>query len=200
MPREQIRKQPHHDFAVFQHVGHARRRARVVLQHVEVLGLGADDVDAGDVHIDVVRHVLAVHLRPEHRVLENQVIGDDVGAQDLAAVIDVAQEHVQRADPLLQAPFEQRPFLRRQDAGNDIERNQALGRFRLAVDGEGDADAAEQQFGFLAAIFQRVRGRLLEPAGEFLVGRAEIASRTVHFVERDCHLPGLAPCVMRKSA
>ena len=107
---EQVRKQPHHDFAVFQHVGHARGRARIVLQHEEVFRVDADDVDAGDVDIDVVRHVLAVHLGPEHRVLEDQVVGDDIGAQDVAAVIDVAQEHVERAHPLLQAFFEDAPI------------------------------------------------------------------------------------------
>ena len=88
--REQVRKQPHHDFAVLQHVGDAGRRAGIVFQHVEIVGIDAHDVDAGDVDIDVVRHVLAVHLRPEHRVLEDQVVGDDAGAQDVAAVVDVA--------------------------------------------------------------------------------------------------------------
>ncbi|MGY4287658.1 hypothetical protein ACVWXO_006878 [Bradyrhizobium sp. LM2.7] len=100
---EQVRKQPHHDLAVFQHVGHAGRRACVVLEHDEVLGVDPDDVDAGDVHVDVVRHLLAVHLGTEHRVLEDQIVGHDLGAQDVAAVIDVAQEHVERAHALFQA-------------------------------------------------------------------------------------------------
>ena len=113
MAGEQVRKQPHHDFAIFQHVGHAGGRARIVLQHDEVFRVDPDDVDAGDVDVDVVRHVLAVHLRAEHRVLEDQVVGDDVGAQDVAAVIDVAQEQVERADPLLEALFEDGPFLAR---------------------------------------------------------------------------------------
>ena len=198
MPGEQVRKQPHHDFAVFQHVGHAGGRARIVLEHEEIFRLGPDDVDAGDMHIDVVRHVLAVHLGPEHRVLEDQVVGDDIGAQDVAAVIDVAQEHVERAHPLLQALFQQRPFLAGEDAGNDVEGDQPFLGFRVAIDGKGDADPAEQQFGFLAAIFQRVRRRLLEPAGEFLVGRAEVAAGPVHFVERNCHIPRLfLPDVLR---
>ena len=118
---EQVRKQPHHDFAVFQHVGHAGGRARIVLQHEEIFRVDADDVDAGDVDVDVVRHVLAVHLGAEHRVLEDQVVGNDVGAQDIAAVIDVAQEHVERAHPLLQALFQQRPFLRRHDPRDHVE-------------------------------------------------------------------------------
>ena len=187
MAGEQVRKQPHHDFAVFQHVGHAGRRARIVLQHDEIVGVDPDDVDPGDMDIDVVRHVLAVHLGPEHRVLEDQVVGDDVGAQDVAAVIDVAQEHVERADPLLQALFQQGPFLGRHDPRDHVEGDQPLLGLGVAIDGEGDADPAEQQLRFLAAILQGVRRRLLQPAGEFLVGRAEVPAGAVHFIERDCH-------------
>ena len=134
-----------------------------------------------------MRHVLAVHLGAEHRVLEDQVVGHDIGAQDVAAVIDVAQEHVERAHPLLEAFFEERPFLGRHDPRNDVEGDQPFLGFGVAIDRKGDADPAEQQFGFLAAIFQRVRRRLLEPAGELLVGRTKVAAQAVHFIERNCH-------------
>src|SRR5205814_6099609 len=118
---EQVRKQLHHDFAVFQHVGHAGRRTRIVLQHEEVFRVDPDNVDAGDVDIDIVWHGLAGHLRPEHRIMEDQVVGDDVGAQDIAAVIDVAQEHVERAHPLFQAFFEYGPFSGRDDPRGYVE-------------------------------------------------------------------------------
>ena len=185
---EQVRKQPHHDFAVFQHVGHAGGRARIVLQHVKLFRIDADDVDAGDVDIDVVRHVLAVHLRPEHRVLEDQVVGNDVGAQDVAAVIDVAQEHVERAHPLLQALLQDRPFPGRHDPRDHVERDQPFLGLGVAIDGKGDADPAEQQLRLLAAILQRLRRRLLQPAGEFLVGRTDVAAGPIHFIERNCHI------------
>ena len=123
---EQVRKQPHHDLAVFQHVGHARRRARIVLQHDEVVGIDPDDIDAGDVHVDVVRHLLAVHLGTEDRVLKDELVGHDLGTEDIAAVIDVAQEHVERAHALLQAPLQQRPFLAGHDPRDHVEGDQAL--------------------------------------------------------------------------
>ncbi len=137
--------------------------------------------------IDVVRHVLAVHLGSKYRVLEDQVVRNDVGAQDVSAVIDVAQEHVQRADPLLQTLFQQGPFLAREDPGDHVERDQALLGLGVAIDGKGDTDPAEQQFRFLAAILQRFRGRLLQPTGELMVGLAEVAAGQVHFIKRDCH-------------
>ncbi|OIQ76465.1 hypothetical protein GALL_418550 [mine drainage metagenome] len=184
---EQVRKQPHHDFAVFQHVGNTRWRARIVLQHDEVFRGDPDDVDAGDVDVDVVRHILAIHLRTEHRVLEDEVFGDDVGAQDVAAVVDVAQEHVEREHPLLETFFEDGPFFRRQDPGDHVERDQPLLGFGIAIDRKGNADPAEQQLRLLAAIFEGVRRRLLQPAGELLVGRANVAAEAVHFIERNCH-------------
>ena len=82
--REQVGEQPQHDLAVLQHVGDAGGRAGIVFQHVEGVGIDAHDVDAGDEHVDVVRHALAVHLGPEHRVLEHQVFRHDAGAQHLA--------------------------------------------------------------------------------------------------------------------
>ena len=200
MAGEQVRKQPHHDFAVFQHVGYARGRARIVLQHVKRFRVDADDVDAGDVDVDVVRYVLSVHLGAEYRVLEDQVVGDDIGAQHVAAVIDVAQEHIERAHPLFQAFFQDRPLFRRHDPGDHIERDQAFLGLGVAIDGKGDADPAEQELRLLTAIFQGVRWRLLEPAGELLVGRVDVAAGPVHFIERNCHKPRLFFWAMPDSA
>jgi len=108
--------------------------------------------------------------------------------QHVAAVIDVAQEHVERAHTLLEALFENRPLFCRHDPRDHVEGNQPLLGFGVAIDGEGDADPAEQQLRFLTAIFQRVRRRLLQPARELLIGRTEVAVRAVHFIERNCHI------------
>ena len=43
----------------------------------------------------------------------------------------------------------------------------------LAVDREGDADAAEQQLGLAAAIVEHVRRDLAEPGGQLRIGRAD---------------------------
>ena len=187
MPGEQVRKQPHHDFAVFQHVGDAGRRARVVLENEEFIRIGADDIDPGDVDIDVVGDVLAVHLRPEDAVLEDQVVRNDVGPEDVAAVIDVAQEHVERADALFQALFQKRPFLRRHDPRDHVERDQPFGRLGVAIDREGDADPPEQQFRFLPPVGQRLRRGVLEPARQFVIGGANVTAGAVHLVKSDCH-------------
>ena len=115
MAREQVGEQPQHDLAVLQHVGDAGGRAGIVFQHVEGVGIDAHDVDAGDEHVDVVRHALAVHLRPEDRVLEHEILRDDAGAQHLALGIDVLDVEVDRLDALFEAALDGLPFVRRRE-------------------------------------------------------------------------------------
>ena len=76
-------------------------------------------------------------------------------------MVDVGEEGVQRPDALLEPGFEARPFLGRQDARHDVERDQPLGARVLAVDGERDADAVKQCV--------RLGALLREPLGGLLV-------------------------------
>ena len=121
--REQLGKQPQHDLAVFKHVGHAGRRARVVFEHIEVVGIDAHDIDAGDVDINVVRHLQAVHLRAKHWILKHQVFGNDAGAKDFPAMVDILDIGVDRLDALLEPAAQRLPFRRRKNARNDVKRN-----------------------------------------------------------------------------
>ena len=82
-------------------------------------------------------------------MLEDQVLGDAPGPQDLLAVVDVVEEGVERPHALLDAGAEPAPLGRRDDARDDVERDQPLGRRLLAVDREGDAGAAEERLGLL---------------------------------------------------
>ena len=181
--REQFREKPQHDLAVFQHVGHARRRARIVLEHVEIVGVDAHDVDAGDMHIDVVRHLLPVHFRAEDRVLENQILGHDAGLEHFAPVIDVLDISVDRLDPLLEPALQSLPFGRGEDARNDVERDQALLRLGVAVDRKGNADAPKEVLGLAAAEIEHVRGNFAQPVRQLGVGRPHRAFAAPHLVE-----------------
>ena len=54
LPGKGIGKEPHHDLAVLEHIGDAGGRAHIVLEHEEVALAGADQIDAGDMGVDVV--------------------------------------------------------------------------------------------------------------------------------------------------
>ncbi len=73
---EELGKQTHHHLAVLEHVGDAGGHAQVVFEDVELAGVVAHDVDAGDVGIDAAGHVHALHLRAVLRVAENLFGGD----------------------------------------------------------------------------------------------------------------------------
>ena len=102
MAGEEFREQAQHDFPVLQHVGDAGGRARVVLEHVEALGVDANDVDAADMNIDVVRYLLAVHFRPKHRILKHQFFRHDASLENLASGVDVAEEEIDGFDALFE--------------------------------------------------------------------------------------------------
>ena len=73
---------------------------------------------------------------------------DHTGIQNLLLVVDVVNEGVERVRTLAvssraRAASIHRAAVRR----HDVERDQTLGAFVLAVHGEGDADAMEQGVG-----------------------------------------------------
>ncbi len=189
---EKLGEQPHHHLAVLEHVRDAAGHAQVVLEHVELAGACAHDVDAGDVRVDVARHVDTVHLGPVLRVAEDLVGRNAARAHDLLVVVDVVDVAVQRAHALAQAGLELAPFGRRDDARDDIERNQPLGAAALfvllAVDRKGDADAAEDEVGLRALVAHRVGALLGQPALEFAVVLAHLRLLgAVHLVKRHAH-------------
>ncbi len=131
-----------------------------------------------------MRHRLAVHLGPEYRISEDEFFRHDAGAQNLALVISVVQIGVQRFHALLKAARELLPFAAIENARNDVEGDQALGGSGFAIDRKRDADAAEDELGFLATIVEDVFRDVVQPVRELLIGRPDRAVRRTHLVEK----------------
>ena len=184
MAREQVGQEPHRHFAVFQHVGDARRRARVVFEDVEFLSVDPHDVDAGDMHPDVVRRALADHLRPIEGIAHNQFGRDDQFLENGALSVDILEEQVERPRALREASLEPAPFRPRYETRNDVERDQPLGGVLVAIDAEGDADAPEHVFGLGAARGEQFGRRFIEPASDLAIERPRLAGGNAHLVER----------------
>ena len=102
-------------------------------------------------------------------------------------MIDVVHEGVERAHTLLDAGFELAPLGVRDDARNDVERDQPLGRFFGAIDVEGDAGAPEERFGFGALGRKVIEPLRAEPFGQRPVGLPDALSVAVHLVECCAH-------------
>ena len=123
-------------------------------------------------------HGLLITLVAQHLVGRN-----DPGLDDALVMVDVGKEHVQRLDALDAAAFDHAPFTGGDAAGDDVEGNQAFGVLFVAIQGEGDPRAMEQQIGFAATLGQQFRRRIGQPAGEILIVRTAHAVCVIHFIE-----------------
>ena len=99
-PAEQIGEHPHHRFAVFQHVGHARRRAGVIFEHEEFIRPGAHQINADDVGVDPARRGEADHIGQPRIIGLQQPLGHPARAHDFLPVIEIIQERIERPHPL----------------------------------------------------------------------------------------------------
>jgi hypothetical protein len=95
-------------------------------------------------------------------------------------VVDVVNEPVQRAHTLAQPLFERGPFVRRKNAGDDVERNRPFradaGGILRAVNGERDADTAEVEIRFRALVAHLLLALRAHPGEERMVVRASFTA------------------------
>lgn len=136
--------------------------------------------------VDVERHVHALHLGAILRVRVHLFGGNFPCPDDVVIVVDVANEHIQRAYPLSKAGFQLAPFIAGDDARNHVEGNQALGARQIAVHGERDTNTPEQQIGFSALACDGFGALSGKPPGETCVVRPH-GFLVTHFVV-DLHL------------
>jgi hypothetical protein len=89
-------------------------------------------------------------------------------------VVDVVQEDVDRLDPLDAASLDEIPFGAVEDTGDQVERDQPLGRSPFGIDGKGDAEPAKQFLGCILFGDEGVDRKVVEEAGKL-----GVAGRTV---------------------
>ena len=179
---KQLGKQPHHHLAVFQHVAHPRGHAQVVFEHVVAAVRMADQIDPGDVRVNAVRQVQALHGGLVLGVGKHLFGGNEPGFDDVVVVVDVPQKAVQRRHPLAQARLQHLPLVGMHDARHGVKRNQALGPGLVAIHRKGDADPVEQQIGFRVFFGQRLGRLRVQPVGKGLVMRSDGATGQQHLV------------------
>ena len=88
--------------------------------------------------------------------------GNGAVLEDFLVVIDVVDEGVERVDALLEAAFDAVPFVRRDDARDQVEGEDAFGAGGVAVDVEGDAQLQQQALGGVLVAEQLAIGERLD--------------------------------------
>lgn len=170
--------------AVFQHVGGAGRTAKVVFKDEVAAVATADEVGAADVDVDVFGDVASHELATEMLGAVDVVRGDDAVLEDFLFVVEIVEEEVEGGDALDEAFFDNRPFIGGNDAGHEVEGEDAFGAFVVVVDGEGDAAAHEREVdsGLTAMVFLGVEA--LHAIKDTLVMWSHQAAIVEHFVEK----------------
>jgi hypothetical protein len=93
----------------------------------------AHEVAAGDVAVDAAGRADPVHRAREVRAAGDERPRHDPLPHDLAPVVDVVDEVVERADPLREPALDVAPLLAAQHARDEVERERALARVAGAL-------------------------------------------------------------------
>ena len=72
--RKQIGKQAHHHLAILEHIGHARRCAQIVFEHIVFAALfamiGAYQIDTGNMRVNIFRHIDTDHFTTKLAIVQ----------------------------------------------------------------------------------------------------------------------------------
>ncbi len=188
---EDLRKGAFHDFTVFQHIGNAGRATEIVFQHVHLAVAVAHQVGAGDVAPDAARRLQPAAFFQQALARGNQPLGHDMIADDLALVVDVVDEQIQRVDSLFQSTFDAVPLGRIENARHDVERPDLFGAGFVAVHVEGDAHVQQRQIGGFLATLQFAVGEQRQAARQQLGARPGTPLGVEHLVVKSSHLIGV---------
>ncbi len=180
---EEQRKSPLHDAPVGEHVRDAAGYAQVVFEHHELAALQAQQVGAGDRDVNIARHLQAAHLAAEVLTAVDDLARHKTLVQDLALVVDIVQEEIERRDPLRQSLLDMRPFLAGHDARQQIVGEDALRAFFPAIDGKSNALGQKRNIGGALAALQLVPGNAGQCIEQFLVLGANLSVLGEHLVK-----------------
>ena len=151
--REQVGENAVGDTSVLQHIGNPRWCTQVIFQHIVRAVMITDQVDSGDMGIDIKGHIHVHHLPYEIGTGIDQFCRNNPVFNNELLVIDIFQENIQCFQPLFDPFFNMFPLGGFEDTGNDVEGEDFFNAFPAAVNRERDALAHEQFFGQL--IFMR---------------------------------------------
>ena len=142
----------------------------------------ADEIDAGDVDVQVVRYMEPMHFPQIVRAAVDHLYGDDAVLQDELVGIDILEEEVEYFEALFDAFLHKCPLIAGDDAGDDIEGEDLFDALAAVVYGEGDALAHKEALGKVFFFVELFDGFIAEVSDNLLVMVANLGICTKHFV------------------
>ena len=179
---EHLRERTLHDPTIREHVADARGHAKIVFEHDELAVFQANEIGACDRDVDIPRYVEADHVPAELLARVDDLARHDAVFEDATLVIDVFQEKVECGNALLETMLDAVPFPRRDDAREQVVRENALGALIAAVDGEGDALVQEGKVGGLLLSLEFFARQAAEVVHEWAIVAVQVAVSGEHLV------------------
>ena len=97
---------------------------------------------------------MPAHQRTIIVVAKDQIRRNHPVAQHVLVVINVVEQEVDRGDPLDDPALDVAPFLGRQDARQDVERQDPVDRLRIGIDRKGNAEIVKLGIGGGGALLE----------------------------------------------
>ncbi len=159
----------------------------------------ANEVDPRDVREDPTRRRDADHLAPQVARREDELLRDDALVEDALLAVEVAEEPIERLNPLCEPTLDVRPLVRRDDARDQVEGEDPVGPCLVAVDREADPLRREEGICGADPLLETVVAQCSEPLVEGAVVRAGAPVGIEHLVEEGADVvAGDQPCAGRR--
>ena len=161
----------------------------------------AHEVATGDVAVDPAGRADAVRRAGKVRATGDQRPRDDPGADDLALVVDVGDELVERTDPLCEPALDFTPLLCRDDPWHEVERKWSVGSSAFgAAQVEGDSLTHEERVAQLSCRDEALAAQPRKLGDELLAVFARRARRGKDLVVAiDQRAGGAHPHIVRQA-
>ena len=181
--REDLGKHVRERPAVLEDVRDARRVAQVVLEHAELAGLVADEVDARHVDAHLVGGLDPPRLAVEVGRRGHQAARDQSVVEDVAGAVDIGEEGLEGVQPLDDAGLDVLPLRGSEQAGHEVHGQRPL----ALAEGERDAMPVEVGVALPGPLRQSCGTERHEGLVHVGVGGTRLAAVDEHLVERhDC--------------
>jgi hypothetical protein len=146
------------------------------------------------VRVDPPGRLDADHLAPQVARREDEVLRDDALRQDPLGALEVAEEQVERTDPLGEPVLHVGPLVGRDDARDEVEREDSVGAGIVPVDREPDPLREEEGVGGADALLEPLVGERREPLVEgAVVGRGRPAASIISSKNGPASYPAMRP-------
>src|SRR5450755_98 len=128
-------------------------------------------------------HAQTAHFAPQMTAAIDQPARNHSIRENLLIVVNIVEEEIEGGDALCQTLLDGGPFLRGNNAWEEIIGPDAFSPLVIAIDGKGDTLIQKRPIGCLLALLQRLQRHFEQAVVELLISRMWLPVGSEHLVE-----------------